>query len=132
MKTRSTKTLFALSLALLGGCDAQKNEAANLHEYSILQALEYQYRDLDHREPYLIVPNALGSEATAIAFPVAGSSKGYVFMLANANGAPKDKRLPEADFVVTRGALSAVKRAAQLSPEVESAIAARSLQGTRE
>ncbi|MDO8370029.1 MAG: hypothetical protein Q7S71_04910 [Candidatus Nitrotoga sp.] len=101
-----------------------QNEAANKTEYSILQSFESQYSSLKNDKPYIVVKNALGTQATVIAFPIKGKGKGYVVMLAQADGNPKTKMIPEADFVVTSKALTEVKTATKLSAEIEKVIVA--------
>lgn len=117
--------ILAVVLLITSGCDMQaiKNESTNKTEYSILESYEYEYREIENDVPYTIVKNALKTNATVLAFPIRGKAQGYVVMLAEAEGVPKDKALPETDFVVTQSAFTEVKAATGLSKEVEHLIA---------
>lgn len=118
------RKLWFFLIALICGCDvdATKNEAANKHEYSVLQSVEYQYRDADNNKPYIVVHKALGTELTVIGFPIKGKSKGYVVMLANAAGKPQVKIMPDMEFVVTREVLAALKKEVGISSALDNAI----------
>lgn len=121
------KQLLACIVLLVNGCDgtsAMKNEALNKAEYSILQSFEYEYRGSNNDKPYLVVKNALKTKSTVVAFPIKGKSTGYVVMLAQAEGLPKTKVMPEVDFAVTKEAFEAVKARTFLSPEIEQVIVA--------
>lgn len=72
------------------------NELAKKHEYSVLQALEYRLRDR-----HLSQRNALESDLTVVAFPRADANVGYVVLLTNAQVPPRDKAMPDVDFLVT-------------------------------
>ncbi len=83
------KAFLALLLLVAGGCRSQamndelaKNELANKPEYSVLQAYEYQYRDVKNDKSYLVFKNALKTDATVVAFPIKNKTTGYVVMLA--------------------------------------------------
>jgi hypothetical protein len=120
------KGFLALLLLVVGGCrsQARNDELANKPEYSVLQAYEYQYRDVKNDKPYLVFKNALKTGATVVAFPIKSKPTGYVVMLAQAKYLPKVKAMPDTDFVVTQGALKEVRAATSLSNEVEQFIAA--------
>ncbi len=118
------------ALILLSACqqqcgreDAGCNELANKHEYSVLEAVEFELRDRPHDRKYLIYRNALRSNFTVVAFPMARAEQGYVTMLANGAIAPLDKSVPDEDFTVTLETLAAVKAQAKLSAPVEKYIA---------
>jgi len=112
-------------LLVVGGCRNQpmnklaKNELDNKPEYSILQAYAYDYREVKNDKPYLVFKNALKTDTTVVAFPIKNKPTGYVVMLAQAKNPPKVKVMPDADFVVTQGALKEVRAATPLSKEVE-------------
>lgn len=118
--------LLAFVLFIVSGCDIQgmNNEFANKTEYSILQSYEYEYRDVKNDEPYMVLKNALQTDKTVLAFPIRGKATGYVVMLAQAEGIPKDKAMPETDFVVTQRAFTEIKATTLLSKEIEQFIAA--------
>src|SRR5260370_28846126 len=104
------KAFLALLLLVAGGCRSQAmndeladNELANKPEYSVLQAYEYQYKDVKNDKPYLVFKNALKTDATVVAFPIKSKATGYVVMLAQAKALPKSKVIPDTDFVVTDG-----------------------------
>lgn len=124
------KGFLALLLLVVGGCRSQptnelaKNELDNKPEYSILQAYEYDYREVKNDKSYLVFKNALKTDATVVAFPIKNKATGYVVMLAQAKYLPKVKAMPDADFVVTQGAFKEVRTATPLSKEVEQFIAA--------
>jgi hypothetical protein len=84
-----------------------------------LQSFERQYAELEHVQPYIVTSKALGTSSTVIAFPIKNKEKGYVVMLAQAQGNPIDKRLPEVMFVVNESTFSKLKSATTLSSEVE-------------
>jgi hypothetical protein len=119
------KPLWMLMLLVVGGCRSQptnelaKNELDNKPEYSILEAYEYDYREVKNDKPYLVIKNALKTDATVVAFPIKNKPTGYVVMLAQAKNSPKVKVMPDADFVVTSPALKEVRAATPLSKEVE-------------
>ena len=123
------KLVWILMLLVFAGCRSQptnelaKNELDNKPEYSILQAYEYDYRDVKNDKPYLVFNNALKTDATVVAFPIKNKATGYVVMLAQAKNSPKVKVMPDADFVVTEGALREVRVTTPLSKEVEQFIA---------
>jgi hypothetical protein len=120
--------LIWLFILLGSGCDMQviNNDSVNKFEYSILQAYEYEYRDMrNDGAPYLIIKNALQTDMTVVAFPIKGKKTGYVFMLAQARGFPKGKFLPEVAFTVTKSMLEDLKTIIPISKEVESFIAAQ-------
>lgn len=119
--------LLAFVLFFVSGCDIQgmNNEFANKTEYSILQACESTYQDVKNDEPYMVLKNALQTDKTVLAFPIRGKATGYVMMLAQAEGIPKDKVMsPEEDFVVTQRAFTEIKATTLLSKEIEQFIAA--------
>ncbi len=124
------KGFLALLLLVVGGCHSQptnelaKNELDNKPEYSVLQAVGYEYRDVKNDKPYLVFKNALKTDATVVAFPIKNKTTGYVVMLAETKTVPKVKAMPDADFVVTKDALEQVRAATPLSKEVEQFIAA--------
>ena len=125
------KGFFTLTLLIATGCHSQamnnelaKNELANKPEYSVLQAYEYQYRDVKNDKPYLVFKKALNTDATVVAFPIKSKAAGYVVVLAHAESLPKVKALPDVDFVVTKDAFTEVRAATPLSKEVEQFIAA--------
>jgi hypothetical protein len=124
------KGFLALLLLVFGGCRSQptnelaKNELDNKPEYSILQAFEYQYREVKNDKSYLVFKNALKSDATVVAFPIKSKATGYVVLLAQTKSLPKVKAMPDADFVVTKDALEQVRAATPLSKEVEQFITA--------
>jgi hypothetical protein len=103
--------------------DEAANELANKPDYSILQAYEYDYREVKNDKPYLIFRNALKTGATVVAFPIKNRSTGYVVILAETKHTPKVKAMPQLDFVVTQDAFADVRTAAPLSREVEEFIA---------
>jgi hypothetical protein len=102
------KGFLALLLLVVGGCRSQptnelvKNERDNKPEYSILQAYEYDYREVKNEKPYLVFKNALKTDATVVAFPIKSKATGYVVLLAQTKSLPKVKAMPDADFVVTK------------------------------
>lgn len=118
--------LLAFVLFIVSGCDIQgmNNEFANKTEYSILEACESTYQDVKNDEPYMVLKNALQSDKTVLAFPIRGKATGYVVMLAQAEGIPKDKAMPETDFVVTQRAFTEIKATTPLSKEIAQFIAA--------
>lgn len=118
--------LWAFVLLIVSGCDIQgmNNEFANKTEYSILEACESEYRDVKNDEPYMVLKNALQTDKTVLAFPIRGKETGYVVMLAQAEGIPKDKAMPETDFVVTQRAFTEIKATTPLSKEIVLFIAA--------
>ena len=100
--------------------DAGCNELANKSEYSLLQAVSFRLRDQPHDRDFLIYRNALGTDLTVVAFPLAKSETGYVALLANAETPPLDKSVPRrGDFVITPKTLAVVKERVKLSPAVE-------------
>jgi hypothetical protein len=120
------KALLTFMFLAAVGCRSQPisdeaaNELANKPDYSILQAYEYDYREIKNDKPYLIIKNA---DATVVAFPIRNRSTGYVVILAETKHAPKVKAMPQLDFVVTQDAFADVRTAAPLSKEVEEFIA---------
>ena len=102
-----------------GRSDPGCNELANKPEYSLLNAVEIDLRSKPHNEPFLIIRNALDTGQTVIAFPKAGSSKGYVVLLADGKISPKGKSVPDEHFTVSSDALATLKENVRLSPEVE-------------
>lgn len=123
----------------LGACQQQCgrdepgcNELANKHEYSVLQAIAFDLRNKAHDRSYILYRNALDSDLTVIAFPKAQATKGYVALLANAEVPPRDKSVPDEDFIVTAATLAAVRAKVDLSPELDrylEKMAARSAEG---
>lgn len=116
--------LFAITIGCLYILRGFANEGHNLHEYSILQSYEHRLRNAANADQYIIIKNALETQHTVVAFPIRGKETGYVVMLAQAEGDPKTKSLPEVDFVVTESAFEAVKARTKLSPEIEQFILA--------
>jgi len=117
-------------LALLAGCEEQCsrdvagcNELANKHEISVLQAMDARVGELPHDGDYRIYRNAAESELTAIAFPRAKGETGYVWLLANSRTPPRDKSVPDEDFIVTPRMLATLRAEVELSPEVDRYIA---------
>jgi hypothetical protein len=100
------------------------NEFTNKSEYSILQSYEYEYRDVKNDKPYMVFKNALKTDLTVVAFPIKDKPKGYVVILARAEGSPKVKYMPDVDFVVTQNTLTEIQAAITLSKEVEQFIMA--------
>jgi hypothetical protein len=119
------KGLWILMLLVVGGCrrQAMNDELANKPEYSVLQAYEYQYRDVKNDKPYLVFENALKTDATVVAFPIKNKTTGYVVMLAETKTVPKVKAMPDVDFVVSQRAFIDVRSVTPLSKEVEQFIA---------
>lgn len=121
------KYILLCLLVILSGCDVisgMVSESHNLSEYSILQSYAHRCIDLENSAQYVIVDHALKFKHAVIGFPIRGKETGYVVMLAQAEGDPKTKSLPEVDFVVTESAFEAVKARTKLSPEIERFIAA--------
>jgi hypothetical protein len=117
---------FVMPVLALAACQEQCardragcNELANKHEYSVLQAMEYRLRDRHHNQSYLLFPNALESDLTVVAFPRADANVGYVVLLTNAKVPPRDKAMPDVDFLVTSENLDDLKADTTLSAEVE-------------
>ncbi len=113
--------LLVCVLLVVSGCDIQgmKNEYANKYEYSLLEACYSRYKDVKNDEPYMVLKNALQTDKTVLAFPIRGKATGYVMMLAQAEGIPKDKGLsPKEDFVVTQKAFAEIKATTPLSQEI--------------
>ena len=112
-------------LIFVGGCDNQEieNEFSNKTEFSILEHYEYIYRNADQNKPFMIFEHAMNSDYTVVAFPIKDKSKGYVVLLAKAEGEPKIKVLLNVNFVVTQEAYTAVNRKVSLSKEVDQFIA---------
>lgn len=125
MKMQKFSLIFATILALAGtACgrnpDADR-ELSTKSEYSVLQAFEFDYRQREQEQPYLIEKNALSSDYDLIGLPIAGSERGYVWLIANPSGAPAIKQIPsKADFAISRDVLDAIEKSAQLSPAVRS------------
>jgi hypothetical protein len=119
------KGLWILMLLVVGGCRSQamNDELANKPEYSVLQAYEYQYRDVKNDKPYLVFESALKTDATVVAFPIKNKTTGYVVMLAETKTVPKVKAMPDADFVASQRAFIEVRSVTPLSKEVEQFIA---------
>ena len=120
------RTIWIFTASILGGCDflGMKNEAINKHEYSIVQAVEYNYRDVENSAPYILLPGALQTERTVVGFPIKGQNRGYVMILADAIGKPKVKILPDdVPFLVTKHALSEIREKTKLSDEVDKYLA---------
>jgi len=119
---------YVVLFAIVVGCfyvfRGFDNEGLNIHEYSILQSCEHRFRNAPNADQYIIIKKALETPHTVVAFPIKGKEAGYVVMLAQAEGDPKTKSLPEVDFVVTESAFEAVKARTKLSPEIEQFIAA--------
>ena len=115
------KQLIFLLLMFVIGCDLSEtgNDSRSKTEYSILQSYEYKCRDLSNDRPYLIYEQALNSELTVLAFPIANKSKGYVVMIADAKADPKLKSMPDADFIVGLNTLVEVKKKIAISREVD-------------
>ncbi|MCP1107727.1 hypothetical protein M6G53_20360 [Serratia nevei] len=113
---------------ILGGCDfiGMKSGAINKHECSIVQAVEYNYREVENSAPYILLPKALQTEKTVVGFPLKGKNKGYAVILADAIGDPKVKILPnDVPFLVTKNALSEIREKTRLSDEVDKYLAAQ-------
>jgi len=108
-------------LVLIGGCDIDGviNESANKTEYSILEHYEYEFRNSEQEKPYMFFEHALGSKYTVVAFPIKHRVKGYVVILAQAEGVPKVKVLSKVEFKVTKEAYTSLKREVHLSKEVD-------------
>ena len=123
---------------MLAGCEEQCsrdvkgcNELANKHEYSVLQAMSFRHRELPRDRDYRIYRNAAESELTVIAFPRAAGEAGHVWLLANSRIPPRDKSLPDEDFIVTPQVLAALRAEVELSPEVDRYIAQMAERGSR-
>lgn len=121
------KKYWMFIAAILCGCDGggMKNEAINKREYSVLQSVEYQYRNKKNENPYFVLRKAIETDLTVIGFPIKGKTKGYAVMLANAKGKPEVKILPDSDFVVTKKSLAALKAEIDISSALDSALASR-------
>ncbi|MGK8199394.1 hypothetical protein [Burkholderia cepacia] len=102
-----------------------KNEAINKREYSVLQSVEYQYRNKGNENPYFVLRKFLETDLTVIEFPIKGKTNGYAVVLANAKGRPEVKMLPDSDFVVTQKSLAALKAEVTISSALDSALASR-------
>jgi hypothetical protein len=115
-------TLFALV-----GCNMQgtSDESANKSEYSVLQAYEHRLRDVEHKEPVMVINRALDTDLTILAFPLKDNPRGYAVLLAKAEGPEKVKVMPAAPFVVTQAAYASAKSQASLSKEVDDFLAAK-------
>jgi hypothetical protein len=111
---------------IVNGCNKQemRNEFSDKSEYSILQSYEYEYREIKNDKPYMIFKHALKTNATVVAFPIMNMPKGYVVILAQAEGSVKVKSMPNAEFLVTQSIFEEVKLNANLSKDVEKYIEA--------
>jgi hypothetical protein len=112
-----------LGVVLLGCNDIKKNspaELSNKQEYSIIQSVEYEYRNVRHEKEYIIFRDALNTKKTLVAFPVKDKNHGYVVILASSCSSPKVKYLPEKDFMVSPSTLEIVFSEVSFSDEVRS------------
>lgn len=121
------RKILPIALLLLEGCDLNSlsNDALNKSEYSVLQHYESEYREAKQEKPYMVFQRALNTELTVLAFPIKDKSTGYVVVLAQAEGVPKVKAMPEVDFDVSKDTYAAAKAETALSHEVDQFIAAR-------
>ena len=121
------KKIVLVALLVLSGCEktAMNADLSNKSEYSVLQYYEYELRDSEHSKEYLVFKNALNTKFTVLAFPIKGKSTGYVAVLANSEGVPEVKTMPQAEFLVTEKAYIAVKKEVAFSTEIDKFIAAR-------
>jgi len=115
------KLTMLLFIIIIVGCDMQdgNREITNKHDYSILQAYEYDYRDANNDKPYMVFNHALGTNKTVVAFPIKNKHVGYVVIIANPTVSSTAKYMPEADFVVTQDVFQTVKSQVSFSEETE-------------
>jgi hypothetical protein len=122
MRYIQVSILIAFSLASFG-CERQHlagEGVGSKQEYSVLQALEYDYRALDQTQPVIIKTHVLSSAYNVVGFPKEGSPKGYVWLIANPVEEPLIKQLPvDAEFRLERANLEMIERKVDLNPEVK-------------
>ncbi len=122
------RTIILSLILMLAGCgngnDAGKELEAK-SEYSVLQGLEYDYRQREQDKPYVVEKNAFSSGYDLIGVPKGGSKQGYVWLIANPSSAPAIKQMPkEADFSINKDDFAAIEKSALLTPAVRSYLAA--------
>lgn len=116
------RVLFVALLALSSlGCEKESNpgnELARKDEFSVLQHYEYEYRDRQPTERYLIYKGALKSNTDVIGFPLK-SGKGYVWIVANPKHVDDVLVMPEgSEFNVSNDDLADIQESVRLSPKV--------------
>lgn len=124
--------IFAMTL-VCAGCNSEpqgEQEVQSKAEYSVLQSLEFDYRQHSHSKPYIVEKAALGSEFDVIGFPRSGSDKGYVWLIANPDSRPLVKQMPaDVDFSISRGELANVEDSTRLAPAVKAYLSTHLAEG---
>jgi hypothetical protein len=121
------RIIILAGAALIGGCDlgSMSKESTNKSEYSVLQFYAYELQDISHENSYMIFQNALNTKLTVLAFPIKEKASGYVVILANAEGTPKVKTIPEFKFNVSKETYAKIKAEVSISEEVDQFILSR-------
>jgi hypothetical protein len=102
----------------LVGCQESEEGFADKSEFSVLQALEYDYRDAPHSSRVLIQRNAVGSRLDSIGFPIAGRRSGFVWVLAHTESG-NVKVSTEDSFQLSHTELIEVEKHVKLDPKVK-------------
>ncbi len=90
------------------------------HEMSVVQALEWQYRNKSNATMPLI-QHVDRSDSIAVGLPIKGQNQGYVWVLANPTTEPKLKIFPEhVDFRLTESQLEFIVVTTPLDASVRS------------
>ncbi len=123
----SRKLMILIFIMIIVGCDRQdtNKEIINKSDYSILQSYEYDYRNANNDESYMIFHHALGTNRTVVAFPIKNKNVGYVVIIANPIVSTTVKYMPESDFIVTENVFQKVKSQVSFSKETEKFISAK-------
>jgi len=69
-----------------GGCNynAFKNEMAVQHQYSVMQAIESRYKNIQNTSrSYVLLKNALDSDTNLLLLPILDQDRGYVVFILN-------------------------------------------------
>lgn len=101
------------------GSSSSDDEIESKSEYSALQFYEYEFRDKNNTQPYILYRNALKLDIDIVGFPIKGKSAGYVWLVVKAKNEESVLILPKStDFVVSDAALEELKKSVRFSPTV--------------
>ena len=118
-------TCLVLLLAALAACSGPESPGSKA-EYSILQGIEYEYRNQTFSGPEIITVQGyelLSLPATDL--PSLPISKGRTWVMLKAEHAPYWKQIPQTQaFSIPQSLLEELVRAKRVSPQVEKVLLA--------
>ncbi|WP_434277999.1 hypothetical protein [Acinetobacter sp. CE-15] len=120
--------ILIITVCLIGGngCNykAFKNEMAVKHQYSVMQAIESRYKNIQNTsQSYVLLKNALDSDTNLLLLPISDQDRGYVVFILNPyfgedkvviKYIPEDKK-----FLLKKETLNLIQKQIEIEENIE-------------